>query len=86
MTHWATDNRRRALRLSSGLLVFEVLFYGVLAVFSDVTKELFPFWAVVSANTLAALAWARTSGTVIPRSGARSATRRSGPLRCIASA
>jgi lipopolysaccharide export LptBFGC system permease protein LptF len=36
-------------------LVFEVLFYGLLEVFSERTNELFPFWAVVTANTLAAL-------------------------------
>jgi hypothetical protein len=37
-------------------LVFEVLFYGLLTIFSERTQELFPFWAVLSANTLAALA------------------------------
>ena len=36
-------------------LVFEVLFYGFLEVFSERTQALFPFWAVVSANTLAAV-------------------------------
>ena len=35
-------------------LAFEVLFYGLLEVLSERTGELFPFWAVVSANTLAA--------------------------------
>jgi hypothetical protein len=55
MTHWATENAVVRYAFLPVFLVFEVLFYGVLAVFSDVTKELFPFWAVVSANTLAAL-------------------------------
>ena len=36
-------------------LVFEVLFYGLLEVLSERTNELFPFWAVVAANTLAAV-------------------------------
>jgi hypothetical protein len=35
-------------------LAFEVIFYGLLEVLSEGTAELFPFWAVVSANTLAA--------------------------------
>jgi hypothetical protein len=37
-------------------LAFEVMFYGLLEVLSARTHELFPFWAVVGANTLAALA------------------------------
>ena len=36
-------------------LVFEVLFYGILQIFSERTHELFPFWAVITANTLAAI-------------------------------
>ena len=55
MTHWATENAVVRYAFLPVFLVFEVLFYGVLAVFSDVTKELFPFWTVVTANTLAAL-------------------------------
>ena len=55
MTHWATENAVVRYAFLPVFLVFEVLFYGLLAVFSDVTKELFPFWAVVIANTLAAL-------------------------------
>jgi hypothetical protein len=39
-------------------LVFEVLFYGFLMILSERTNELFPFWAVVSANTLAAVSMA----------------------------
>ena len=55
MTHWATGNAVVRYAFLPVFLVFEVLFYGLLIVFSDVTKELFPFWAVVTANTLAAL-------------------------------
>ena len=32
-----------------------MIFYGLLEVLSERTGELFPFWAVVSANTLAAV-------------------------------
>ena len=31
------------------------MFYGLLEVLSERTHELFPFWAVVGANTLAAV-------------------------------
>lgn len=55
LTHWATDNSVVRYAFVPVFLVFEGLFYGLLMVFSDVTKELFPFWAVVSANTLAAV-------------------------------
>ena len=37
-------------------LAFEVMFYGLLEILSERTQELFPFWAVVIANTLAAAA------------------------------
>ena len=36
-------------------LAFEVIFYGLLEMLSEQTGQLFPFWAVVSANTLAAV-------------------------------
>jgi hypothetical protein len=55
LTHWATGNSVVRYAFLPVFLVFEVLFYGLLMVFSDVTRELFPFWAVVSANTLAAI-------------------------------
>ena len=41
-------------------LVFEVFFYGVLWVFAERTRDLFPLWSVVAANTLAALAMGLT--------------------------
>jgi hypothetical protein len=37
-------------------LAFEVMFYGLLGILLERTNDLFPFWAVVSANTLAAVA------------------------------
>jgi len=37
-------------------LAFEVMFYGILEALSEGTHELFPFWAVITANTLAAVA------------------------------
>ncbi len=55
LVHWAIDNSIVRYALLPVFLVFEVLFYGLLAVLSERTNELFPFWAVVAANTLAAL-------------------------------
>lgn len=54
MMHWAIDNPVVRYALLPVFLVFEVLFYGFLAILSERTNELFPFWAVVTANTLAA--------------------------------
>jgi hypothetical protein len=56
LVHWAVDNSVVRYALLPVFLVFEVLFYGVLSVFSERTQALFPFWAVLSANTLAAVA------------------------------
>lgn len=58
LVHWATENPVVRYALLPVFLVFEVLFYGVLMILSERTGELFPFWAVVSANTLAALCMA----------------------------
>ena len=58
LVHWAVDNPVVRYALLPVFLVFEVLFYGVLLVLSERTNELFPFWAVVSANTLAAVCMA----------------------------
>ena len=44
-------------------LVFEVLFYGLLEVFSERTNELFPFWAVVIANRSQRPAWDSICGS-----------------------
>jgi len=58
LVHWAVDNPVVRYALLPLFLVFEVLFYGILLVLSERTNELFPFWAVVSANTLAAVCMA----------------------------
>jgi hypothetical protein len=58
LVHWGTDNPVVRYALLPLFLVFEVLFYGLLGVLSERTHELFPFWAVVSANTLAAVVMA----------------------------
>ena len=58
LVHWGTDNPVVRYALLPLFLVFEVLFYGVLQVFSERTQELFPFWRVITANTLAAISMA----------------------------
>ncbi len=58
LVHWAIENPVVRYALLPVFLVFEVMFYGLLQVFSERTDELFPFWAVVSANTLAAVCMA----------------------------
>jgi hypothetical protein len=55
LVHWGVRDSVVRYALLPVFLVFEVLFYGLLEVFSERTNELFPFWAVVVANTLAAL-------------------------------
>ena len=55
LVHWGVDNPVVRYALLPVFLVFEVLFYGFLMILSERTHELFPFWAVVSANTLAAV-------------------------------
>jgi hypothetical protein len=58
LVHWGVDNPVVRYALLPVFLVFEVLFYGFLLILSERTHELFPFWAVVSANTLAAASMA----------------------------
>lgn len=58
LVHWAIENPVVRYALLPVFLVFEVQFYGLLEVFSERTAELFPFWAVVTANTLAAVCMA----------------------------
>jgi hypothetical protein len=55
LVHWAVRDSVVRYALLPVFLVFEVMFYGLLEVLSERTNTLFPFWAVVSANTLAAL-------------------------------
>ena len=54
LVHWGVRDAVVRYALLPVFLVFEVLFYGLLEVLSERTHELFPFWAVVVANTLAA--------------------------------
>jgi len=55
LVHWGERDSVVRYALLPVFLVFEVMFYGLLEVFSERTNELFPFWAVVTANTLAAV-------------------------------
>ena len=55
VVHWGTENPVVRYALLPVFLAFEVIFYGLLEVLSEGTGELFPFWAVVTANTLAAV-------------------------------
>jgi hypothetical protein len=55
VVHWSIENSVVRYALLPIFLAFEVIFYGLLEVLSERTGELFPFWAVVSANTLAAV-------------------------------
>jgi hypothetical protein len=56
MVHWAIYQPIVRYALLQVFLVFEVFFYGVIAFASVATRALFPFWTVLIANTLAALA------------------------------
>ena len=58
LVHWGTENPVVRYALLPVFLGFEVLFYGLLEMLSERTHELFPFWAVISANTLAAVVMA----------------------------
>ena len=55
LIHWAERDSVVRFALLPVFLVFEVMFYGVLEIMSERTNELFPFWTVVVANTLAAV-------------------------------
>jgi len=55
LVHWAVRDSVVRYALLPVFLVFEVMFYGLLQVLSERTNTLFPFWAVIIANTLAAL-------------------------------
>jgi hypothetical protein len=55
LVHWGIENPIVRYAMLPVFLVFEVLFYGLIEVLSERTNELFPFWAVVTANTLAAI-------------------------------
>jgi hypothetical protein len=55
LVHWGEREPAVRYALLPVFLVFEVLFYGLLEVFSERTNELFPLWEVLVANTLAAV-------------------------------
>ena len=55
LVHWAERDSVVRYALLPVFLVFEVMFYGLLEVLSERTNTLFPIWADVTANTLAAL-------------------------------
>jgi hypothetical protein len=55
LVHWGERDSVVRYALLPVFLVFEVMFYGLLEVFSERTNELFPFWTVITANTLAAI-------------------------------
>ena len=56
LVHWGIENPIVRYALLPIFLAFEVTFYVFIEVLSERTQELFPFWTVVGANTLAALA------------------------------
>jgi hypothetical protein len=55
LVHWGIENPVVRYALLPVFLAFEVIFYGLLEALSEGTAQLFPFWAVVGANTLAAV-------------------------------
>ena len=55
MVHWSVNNSIVRYALLPLFLAFEVIFNGLLEVLSERTNKLFPFWASVGANTLAAV-------------------------------
>jgi hypothetical protein len=56
MVRLAEGNSLVRYALLQVFLVFEVFFYGVLWLFAERTRDLFPLWSVLAANTLAAIA------------------------------
>src|SRR5262249_378674 len=56
LTRWAAREAVVRYAVLQVFLVFEVFFYGLLSLASQTTRELFPFWTVLGANTLAAAA------------------------------
>lgn len=56
MVHLATDNSVVRFALLPLFLAFEVFFYGVVSAVANEAREIFPFWRIALANTLAAVA------------------------------
>ena len=67
LVHWSVNNPVVRYALLPLFLAFEVMFYGLLEVLSERTNELFPFWAVVGANTLAAVCMGALPVAAAPR-------------------
>jgi len=55
LIRWAARESAVRYAILQVFLVFEVLFYGLLSLVSEATRELFPFWTVLGANTFAAM-------------------------------
>lgn len=58
LVHWGIRDPVVRYALLPVFLVFEVMFYGLVEILSERTHEIFPFWAVLVANTLAAVSMA----------------------------
>jgi hypothetical protein len=58
LIRWAARESAVRYAILQVFLVFEVLFYGLLSLVSQATRELFPFWTVLGANTFAAITMA----------------------------
>ncbi|HET7600459.1 MAG TPA: hypothetical protein VFK09_09210 [Gemmatimonadales bacterium] len=56
LVRWAAREPVVRYALLQLLLVFELFVYGLLSLASEATRELFPFWTVFTANTLAIVA------------------------------
>jgi len=56
LIRWAARESVVRYAVLQVFLVFEVFFYGLLSLASQATRELFPFWTVLGANTFAAVA------------------------------
>ena len=70
LVHWGVRDSVVRYALLPVFLVFEVMFYGLLEVFSERTNELFPFWAVVAPTLWPRSVWGSISGSATRISGA----------------
>ena len=73
LIRWAARESAVRYAILQVFLVFEVLFYGLLTLVSQATRELFPFWTVLGANTLQRSRWDSICGGNTPSSGSCSA-------------
>lgn len=58
LVHWAVESPLWRYALLALFVVFEFSFYSLMYLLFAATREIFPFWAVLVANTLAAAAMA----------------------------